>query len=115
MGPGYLPFSLGVLLVLAGTVVIWNSRGDAVEAVGWWDVKSGLLVLGSAVLFGALLPTMGVVAAVAIVVVVSSFASHEFHWPSTLANAAILCTISYVVFVQGLGLPLPVWPELVGR
>ncbi|MYZ47659.1 tripartite tricarboxylate transporter TctB family protein [Propylenella binzhouense] len=117
MGPGYFPFWLGVLLMLIGAAVIFGAlRGKDAEAdakLSGWDLKSLAIVLAAVVLFGVLLQPMGLVAAVAVLVLVASVASHEFSWRAAALNAVVLVGLAVVIFVYGLGLQFHLWPALL--
>src|SRR5687767_3612315 len=82
MGPGYFPFWLGVLLTLLGLVVLINSfkRGNSDDESTEWDFKTLGKVLLAVVLFGALLEPLGLALSLIVLVMVSSFASHQFKW-----------------------------------
>lgn len=117
MGPGYVPVALGAIVILLGSVIAAaacrkRSAVRKVQKVHWLPV---LLIPGPVILFGVLLPYLGLIPSLVMVVGLSSFASHEFSWRSTLANAAALAVVSWVIFVWALGLPFPVWPSFVTR
>jgi putative tricarboxylic transport membrane protein len=63
------------------------------------------------VLFGIALQWLGLVAAVAVLVLVGAQAAREVRPLETLALAAALIVFSVAVFVWLLGLPLPLWPS----
>ena len=65
------------------------------------------------VLFGLLLKPAGLVLSLAVLVVVSSRASHEFSWRGALATAVALILFSTAVFIWGINLQLPLWPSFV--
>ena len=69
-------------------------------------------MLGSVVLFGLLLNRAGLIIALATVVIVSSYASHEFGWKATLINTVVLIALCLAVFVYALSLQFPLWPTL---
>ena len=116
-GPGYFPFGLGILMaalgaiVLVQSLVVGSSDGDPVGAVAWRPL---LIVLGSLALFAFLLPRAGMVIALPILVVTSAMAGDEFHWGEALINAVVLTIGSWLIFIKGLGLTIPVWPAFVG-
>jgi hypothetical protein len=107
MGPGYFPAVLSGLLALIGAAAIVRSFRGAGEPIhlAWRKV---VLVLVPVVLFGLLLRPAGLVVAVPVLVVGSSVASSRFRLRSALALAAGLTVFSVLVFVKGLGVPLPV-------
>jgi hypothetical protein len=108
MGPGYFPVALGSLLAVFSVVSIGRSFirvGEAISAFAWRPL---LLVLGSTLLFGLLLPRAGVLIALPCLIVVSALASRNSRLDVTSAAALIgLVAFCVVVFVKGLGVPMP--------
>lgn len=116
-GPGYFPLGLGILLAVLGTIVLFKAmtiETDGGEPVGRIAWRPLLIVLGALALFAFLLPRVGMVISLPILVVTSALAGEEFHIGEALANAAVLTLGSWLVFIKGLGLTIPVWPPLVG-
>lgn len=116
MGPGYFPFWLGVIIAIFGALIAFGGMrpGATPDKVERFDFRTNLLVLGSIILFGILLRPLGLYLSLFILVVISSFASHQFGWKVTLANAIFLIVFSYVAFVRGLGLIFPLYPWFIG-
>jgi hypothetical protein len=116
-GPGYFPLGLGILLAILGAILLFKAMtietdgGDPVGRIAWRPL---LIVLGSLALFAFLLPRVGMMVALPIFVVTSALAGDEFHVGEALANAAVLTLGSWLVFIKGLGLSIPVWPPLIG-
>ena len=108
MGPGYFPIVLGVVLALFGAVSVGRSFVRPGAPVGAFAWRPLVLVLGATVLFGLLLPGAGVLVALPCLVVVGALASR--HSRLDLASAATLVGLvafCVIVFVKGLGLPMP--------
>ena len=61
-------------------------------------------------LFGIALQWLGLIAAVAMLVLVGAYAARDVRPLENLAHAAALIVFSVAVFVWLLGLPLPLWP-----
>jgi len=108
MGPGYFPTVLGALLLVIGIACLvrsFFSDGKPIGAISW---KGAALVTGGTVLFGLLLRPVGLLAALAALILVSASASRRFRleWR---AGALMLALIAFcaLVFVKGLGLPVP--------
>ena len=83
MGPGYFPTALGSILAIFGVVSIARSfirPGEAISAIAWRPLA---FVLGSIVLFGLLLPRVGVLIALPCLIVVSAFASRNSRFDVT--------------------------------
>ncbi len=116
MGPGYFPFWVGLVLALLGVIVLLTSFSkNAVETkVDKFDWRIAGLVVGSVLLYGFILRPLGVYLSVAILVIVSSLASHEFSWKIAVGNAIFLVIFSYLAFIKGLGLIFPLWPSFMG-
>jgi hypothetical protein len=71
-------------------------------------------VLLAFVIFGLTAKWLGLVIAIVLLVMISSFGGHEFRWKEALISSAILAVGSVAVFVYGLKLPFPIWPEFLG-
>lgn len=112
MGPGYFPFFLGIILALMGALVMLTAfaKKAGKAQVEKFDWRILLLVLGSVVLYGVILPLLGVFLSVFVLVILSSLASHQFGWKAALANALFLVLFVYLAFIKGLRLSFPLWP-----
>lgn len=107
MGPGYFPTLLAWLLVVVGGISVLRSLthdGERIAAFAWKPIA---LVLGSTVLFGVLVRGAGLVPALIVLIIVSARASPEFKWKNTVLLAVGTTVLSALVFVKGLGLPIP--------
>ncbi len=114
-GPAYFPFGLGVLTAVLGAFVLLKSlivETEGGDPIGPWPLKQGAWVLGAVVLFGALIPKIGMVVALPVLIAVGSLASGEFRWKEVLVNSIALTVFSWFVFIKGLGLTIPVWPAM---
>ena len=116
MGPGYFPTVLGTLLLVLGVAIVFTSVGRKAysDKVDNFSLRVLALVLGPVVLFGLLLNSLGLLVCLVLLVIISSFASHEFRWKATLLNALTLTALSYVIFVWALKLQFPLWPAFLG-
>jgi len=115
-GPGYFPFGLGVILALIGAAILFTSLTVEVEGgdkLGDWPLKQGAIILGAVVLFGLLLPRLGMAATLPVLIVISSFASGEFKLTEVVINAVVLTVGSWAIFIKGLGLTIPLWPTFL--
>jgi len=116
MGPGYFPFSLGLILAILGAIILLGSMSKkATEThIDKFDWRITFLVIGSVVLYALILKTLGIYISVFVLVLVSSLASHQFSWKVAIANGVFLVVFSYLAFVKGLGLIFPLWPSFLG-
>lgn len=115
-GPAYFPFGLGIILALIGALILFESLTIEVEGgdkIGAWPVRQAGIILGAVVVFGALLPRLGMAATLPILIVVSSLASGEFDWKEVTLNAVVLTVGSWAIFIKGLGLTIPLWPSFI--
>ncbi|MDP1693846.1 MAG: tripartite tricarboxylate transporter TctB family protein [Burkholderiaceae bacterium] len=116
-GPGYFPFGLGILLALLGALELFKALtiesegGDPIGAVAWKPLS---YIVATVAVFGWALPHLGMFIALPILVVVAALAGDEFHWGETLVNAALLTAGSWVIFIWGLGLIIPLKPAFMG-
>jgi len=94
-GPAYFPFGLGVLLALLGALELFKAL--TIESEG-----------------GDALPRLGLVITLPLMVLIASWASDEFSWKATLGNAVVLITMSWLIFIKGLSLIIPLWPTIFG-
>jgi hypothetical protein len=114
-GPGYFPFGLGLLMAILGAFVLFGALtkdtedGDPVGSFAWRPLA---IIIGSILLFGFLLPRAGMFITLPILVVLSASASDEFKLKEALLNAVILTAGSWVIFIYGLNLTIPLWPTL---
>ena len=107
MGPGYFPRVLSILLALIGLAALVRSFIRPGEAVGRLAWRPALLVLGATAIFGLLVRGAGLVLSLFVLVLISAYASRQFRLPSTVLLAAGLAVFSALVFLKGLGIPLP--------
>jgi len=108
MGPAYFPTILGVLLTVIGIISILRSflkSGSPIGVVAW---KGLALIVVSTLLFGMIVRGAGLIIALPLLVIVSAFASSRFSWKYSLAEAAVITVFCIVVFLKGLGVPLPI-------
>jgi hypothetical protein len=107
MGPGYFPTVLGVLLALIGIISLVRSFIATGSPIGGLAFKGLLLVVGSTLVFGFIVRGAGLAVALPVLVIMSAYASVRFRWGPSLAVAAGLTLFCVLVFLKGLGVPLP--------
>ena len=108
MGPAYFPTILGGLLAGIGLISVVRSFIAPGTPIGAFAFKGLILVTASVVLFGFIVRGAGLVVALPLLVVMSASASKRFRWRTALIMAAVLTIFCSVVFVEGLGIPLPI-------
>ena len=114
MGPAYFPTVLGGLLAVLGAIVMAGSFAIEGPPVPAFSFRPLILISVGCVLYGYLMKPLGLVGATAALVYVSALGGHEFNWKEVTILYLILIVFSYLVFVKGLTLPFPIWPEAFG-
>lgn len=113
MGPGYFPVWLGALTAIVGAVLLVRSlvlTGPPLPKFHW---RSVTFIVLACLLFGYLLRPAGLVLSTAVLVIVGAFGGHEFRWKEAITAAIALVIFAWMVFVWGLSMPLPLWPEFL--
>jgi hypothetical protein len=108
MGPAYFPTILGGFLVLIGTISAIRSFVVTGAAIGAFAVNGLALIIGATLLFGFLVRGAGLIVALPLLVIASAYASMRFRWQPTMVMAFGLTLFCVLVFIKGLGVPLPI-------
>jgi putative tricarboxylic transport membrane protein len=116
MGTGYVPRLLCWILLGLGTVILVQGLREAQTAralsVGdgsaWRPV---VFVTASLVIFGLSIERLGLVVSILLLIAVGSVAARGLQPLETLVAALVLIALSWAIFIVGLGLTIPVWPE----
>lgn len=118
MGPGYFPVIISILLTAVGLILLVRSRyvaSEAMQSLPWIPI---LVVPGAIALFGFLLEKIGLSLAVLMLTLACAATSAKFRFSwSALAGAAAFSLACAVIFVELLGLPIPIlgsWLETLG-
>lgn len=113
MGPGYFPRALGILMISLGTIIALMAFRTRGEPLPRWPLRPTAIVLGSIVMFGAIVNPLGVAVSTVLLIVTASFASHEFRPLESVVAGVLLSALAVGVFVMGLHLQLPIWPAFL--
>jgi hypothetical protein len=111
MSSGYVPRLLCLLLAVIGLFVALRSfviEGPALTAV---RARPLILVTTAVVVFAFSIQTLGLVFATFLITVIGGFASPQVRAIEMVAAAAVLAVMTSVIFIWGIGLPIPIWPE----
>jgi len=111
MGPAYFPSLVAILLVAVGVVscvrAVWASEAIDVESL-----RPLAAVVAATAVFGFLLDRLGLLLATGALVAIGAFARPAPGLVETALLAAALMTIGAIVFVWGLGVMLPLLPNI---
>jgi hypothetical protein len=109
MGPGYFPRLLSWLIVAIGAVVGLRSflfDGPPVEVP---KIRPMAFVLASIIIFGYMMAYVGLAITAVVSAIVAAYAREKVNLPETIIFAIGLSIGTVLVFVYGLGQPLPAW------
>lgn len=109
MGPGFFPVSLGLTLAVLGVLVAlpaWFRQGPAIQPA--WKALS--LVTLSLIVFSFALKSLGLIVATSLAVWLSSMPDRTIQWKNRALLCAGVSAVTYLIFIMGLGMLLPVWP-----
>jgi len=116
-GAGYFPLGLAILVALLGAVVLFKAltiESDGGGRVGTFALRPLLIIVAAIGIFGIMLEPVGLALTVPVLIIITSLAGDEFHWKGVLINAIVLTFFSWLIFVYGLKLTIPVWPAFLG-
>jgi hypothetical protein len=108
MGPAYFPTVLSSLLIIIGVISLARSFIQQGTPIGSFTFRGLLLVITATMLFGLIVRGAGLMIALPALVIISASASIRFRWVESLALAAGLTLFCILVFLKGLGVPLPI-------
>lgn len=115
-GPGYFPLGLGLLLAVFGVIVLMkglakqSTDGEPIGGIAWRPIA---WVIAAVAVFGFALPGLGMMVAVPLLVLMSSLAGDEFKLTEVLINIVVLTVGSWLIFIKGLALVIPLWPAFL--
>lgn len=106
MGPGFVPFALGLLGMALGLAIIVTSLGrtGALEAFRWRIV---LPIAASIAAFAVLLKYTGLLPATFFAAAIATLASEKSRLLTSLLLGAIVAVFAWFSFIVLLGLPIP--------
>lgn len=109
MGPGYFPRLLSWLVIGLGAIMtLLALRAPRVEgSLGHVPWRGVVLVIGAVVFFGLTLRGIGLAPAILVVVLATAWASRYASWRASVPLAVGLTVFCALLFIRGLGLPLP--------
>src|SRR5262249_43132162 len=109
MGPGYFPFLLSWLIIAIGVVVGFMSltiEGPPIERP---QLRPMFFVVLSVIIFGYLMNYVGLAITGVVMTLIAAFARRNFNLVESLVLGIGLSIGCVLIFVYGLGQPLPAW------
>ena len=115
MGSGYFPTLLGGLLVVIGLIAVLRGLRAPGETVPRIHLRPAALVIGATFFFAAALEWLGLAIALPLAMLIAAAASQNFRL-SLVPLLGLLCFTAFcvLVFLRGLGVPMPMLGTLFG-
>ena len=120
MGTGYVPrllcwtlLGLGVIVLVQGLRQAQSVNGAA-RSLSSDDISAWrpvVFVAASLVIFGLSIEHLGLVISILLLIGVGAVAARGLKPVETSVAALVLIALSWGIFILGLGLTIPVWPE----
>lgn len=123
MGPGYFPTIMAVLLLLIAAAITLRAfdfprlrdarQVEEARAEPTFRVRPRPLffVIGSILLFGFTVETIGLALALFLLVVVCRLAEREGSFVSSIASSVVITMIAILIFHTVIGVPIALWPS----
>lgn len=111
MSSGYFPRVLCLMLIALGLYVLARAlvvEGPSLSAI---RLRPVVLITLAVAVFALSIQTLGIVLATFLLSFIGGHASPNVRVWEMLAAAVVLTVLSVAIFLWGLGLPLPLWPE----
>jgi len=116
MGAGYFPTVLSGLLMFFGVLALLRGVTQRGAPFGAFALKPALIITASTVAFGLLLTRAGLIISLVVLILGSASASSKFRFEWRAALAALgLIAFCVLVFIKGLGLPMPLFGSWFGE
>jgi hypothetical protein len=116
MGTGYVPrllcwilLGLGVIVLVQGLRQAQGARSLSSDDISAW--RPVVFVAASLVIFGLSIEHLGLVISILLLIGVGAVAARGLKPVETFVAALVLIALSWGIFILGLGLTIPVWPE----
>jgi hypothetical protein len=112
MGSGYFPTVLGGILVLFGLFLAARGVRSRESAPILWGWRPLACIVVAMLLFGFLLPRLGLVPALVAMFFTAAAGGREFRFLEVLVLTAVMTAFAVAVFVWVLKLPFQVFPGI---
>jgi hypothetical protein len=115
MGPGYMPVTLAIMLAALGAfiAIVGLVRPDPATAPSPVPWRAVVLLTVSLIFFGTFATRLGLVPCVFVCGTLSALGSEKNGPLAALTIGVALSAMCFVIFKEGLGLPIPTFGPLV--
>lgn len=111
MGPGYMPRVVAVAVIGFGLFFFGRGLLRSYQGIVRVQLRPLLAIVASVALFTLLVEIIGLAAAALITIVVAAFATREVRPLEAIVFGVLMATVSVLLFVTALSLPVPIWPQ----
>jgi len=105
MGPGYFPTALSGIMVLFGMIIMLNGLRKSMQIPENLSIRALIMIPISMCLYAFMLKVVGFVPALIVLIFVASASKRKFNFKEVLLLTVILVTLTWGLFIYGLGLP----------
>lgn len=116
MGTGYVPrllcwalAGLGLLILIQGLRDGSAAKISDGQTVSAW--RPVIFVTASMIFFALTLESLGLVVSIALLTGIGAIAARILRPVETIVAGVVMIILSWAIFIIGLGLVIPVWPE----
>lgn len=109
MGPGYFPTAIGICLIAIGLAVTAMGFREKGEGIGRFPWRAILFLSVGFASFAWGIDNFGFIPALAILIILASFAGREHRWKEVLMETVVLIAGCWLIFIYGLELPYPLF------
>lgn len=109
MGPGYFPRFLAFILGFLGLISLGRAFLRYRPPIEGGKISQIIVILGAIIASGFLFRNAGIIIALPVLILISALVSPAFRWRPTILLIITLTLFSVLIFVHGLGVPMPMW------
>ena len=109
-GTGVLPRILAWCLIATG--VLLGIRSAVVEGprLTGWAWRPAIMITVATVAFALLVDRAGLIVTMVVSLTLAALGTPETRWREYFLFLLIMMAIGIIVFIKGLGMPIPLWP-----
>jgi hypothetical protein len=111
MSAGYVPRLLCMLLAMLGAFILASGLTIDGTPIGRVRLRPVLLIPAAVIAFALTIQTLGLVAATLLITLLGSYATPRARLGEILITSAVLALLTVAIFIWGIGLLIPIWPE----
>ena len=111
-GTGVLPKTLAWLLGGTGVILIIKSLLVEGARLTGWAWRPAIMITLAAAAFALLVDRLGLVVAMAVSMTLTALGTPETRWLEYILFALFMIVLGVVVFIYGLGMPIPIFPRI---